>query len=355
MRVSIISFTATGSELCVKIRDRLREHQYEVTGFTIKKYAKKSHLEPVHSLSQWTREQFLSSNYLIFIGACGIAVRSIAPYIKDKTVDPAVLVIDEKGNFIIPILSGHIGGANALSMELENMIHGKAVITTATDIHDTFAVDVFAKKNGLSISDMKLAKKISAYLLDGNTIDIYSDFDAYGEIPKQVNFIRREKGSRAIPSEGLEVVITEKEPYEDSETQRLYLTPQTVTIGVGCKKNTEGKKIRDTILEVLEKNRLHLRQIELIASIDLKKEEVGIHEVCTDYNIPFITYSALELQQIEGDFTPSEFVRGITGVSNVCERSAVLGSKNGHLIQKKYAKDGVTIALAVRDWRLKFE
>ena len=140
-------------------------------------------------LSAWAGERFGDSDGLIFIGACGIAVRAIAPYIRDKKTDPAVLAADEKGRFVIPLLSGHLGGANELAERLaaglaKSGIPAQAVLTTATDVNRRFAVDVFAKEHGLVLDQMKLAKEISAAVLAGEPVGLFSDFPFSGPVPE---------------------------------------------------------------------------------------------------------------------------------------------------------------------------
>ena len=126
---------------------------------------------------------FQSMDALLFIGACGIAVRSIAPYLQGKDKDPAVVVLDERGIFAISLLSGHLGGANELTAVLANLTGAIPVITTATDINGRFAVDVFAKKQNLWISDLKAAKAVSAAVLDEEPVGFFSEFPVTGEIP----------------------------------------------------------------------------------------------------------------------------------------------------------------------------
>lgn len=181
MKISIISFSRSGYRIGEMLSWFLGEGGHEVEAFTKSKYTKKildeSQVEaddkafrnvkefakPIDSsLRDWTGRRFAQSDAIIFIGACGIAVRSIAPFVSSKKTDPAVVVIDEQGKFAISLLSGHIGGANELTEEISNLLHATPVITTATDINNKFAVDVFAKTNGCYISDMTMAKEISA-------------------------------------------------------------------------------------------------------------------------------------------------------------------------------------------------
>ena len=131
---------------------------------------------PEGGLSEWTKEAFLRDDALIFVGACGIAVRSIAPYVRDKFQDPAVVCVDEAGQFVIPLLSGHVGGANRLAEMVASGIGAVPVVTTATDVEKKFAVDMFAKDHGFVITDRKLAKEISADILAGEPVGVFSDF-----------------------------------------------------------------------------------------------------------------------------------------------------------------------------------
>ena len=163
MKVAIISFSRSGYRLSEMIYWVLKERDYEVTSYTKSKYTKKildeSQLDeesrdfrntrmfssPVdESMKEWTKRRFEDSDAIVFIGACGIAVRSIAPFVKSKKIDPAVVVVDEQGKFAISLLSGHIGGANELAEEVAEIVHGQPVVTTATDLNGKFAVDVFA-------------------------------------------------------------------------------------------------------------------------------------------------------------------------------------------------------------------
>ena len=123
----------------------------------------------------------------------------LSPFVKDKKTDPAVIVIDELGRFVIPLLSGHIGGANELSKKISKFTNSIEVITTATDINNKFAVDVFAKNNNLYISNMTIAKEISSKILEGEKIGFLSDFNFKGNIPSELvkknieNIVEEEK------------------------------------------------------------------------------------------------------------------------------------------------------------------
>lgn len=342
-KIAAISFTKQGSSWCEKIQEPLKALGYEVESFSIERYAKEFGLQPLQtSLKEWTKAKFHEVEHLLFIGACGIAVRSIAPFIQDKTKDPAVVVMDEQGHYIISLLSGHIGGANQLAVALEDITKGTAVITTATDVNGLFAIDVFAKKNHLTIASMKEAKYFAASLLDGNTAYLYSELPVEGELPKGVAFRTTE------PTFTISI-------HEEQGRKGVWLIPKIVSIGIGCKRHTTMEDIEEAVTEALKRHKISPKAVEHFVSVDLKKNEPGLHQLARKYRVPFHTYSVSELKEVEGEFTSSAFVKGITGVSNICERSAVKGSKQGILLQKKLAGNGVTVAIAMKEWSVKFE
>lgn len=305
------------------------------------------------SLDQWTKREFCEQDAIVFVGAAGIAVRAIAPYVKSKSEDPAVIVADEQGRYCIPLLSGHIGGANELAELIGAEVNAIPVITTATDLNGKWAVDVFAAKNGLAVSDMGKAKEISARILSGERVSVYIEESCgwvRGELPGEVRRWKKETKEEAGEPD-IAVGI-----YKNLLWSRtLYLIPQAVVLGIGCKKGTGAGKIEEKVLRTLEKGGIFSESICMAASIDLKKDEAGIRELCGKYGWGFETFSAEELEKAEGEFAGSGFVKQITGVDNVCERSAVRGSGGGNVILAKQAEDGVTVAAAERGWGVRFE
>lgn len=312
------------------------------------------------SCRDWAEEKFEWADGIVFIGACGIAVRSIAPFVASKKTDPAVLVVDECGKFVISLLSGHLGGANELAIRAAGILGAVPVVTTATDLHDRFAVDVFAKKNGCSIFHMKAAKELSAALLAGKKVGFYSEFPWEGELPEGLVwcgenmtgelFTEMEEGER--PEIGVAVTIhRDCSPFFTT----VHVVPPVVSLGMGCRKGKDAEGILNAAVQGLENKNIYREAVKNLASIDIKGEEPGLLALAESWKIPFETFSEQELSALQGEFTPSAFVKKTVGVENVCERSAVLASHGGRLIQKKLAADGVTAALAVEDWRIHFE
>lgn len=353
MKIALICFSLTGQETGERLCQSFQNAGIEVTLDKKSRYLPDS--IPV-STSVWAGKQFTASDALIFIGAAGIAVRSIAPYVVSKKSDPAVLVVDECGKFVISLLSGHLGGANELALKTAEILGAVPVVTTATDLHRRFAVDVFAKKNNCSIFHMKAAKEVSAALLAGEQVGFYSEFPVEGELPEGLIWCDQngipEKSGSAKPACGVAVTVHRTCMPFASTTQ---IVPECLTMGMGCRRGKDAQGIAEAAQKVLDSSDFYKEAFEQIASIDLKKEEQGILSLSEDWQIPFVTYTEEELKQVPGEFTPSPFVKKITGVENVCERSAVLASQNGRLIQKKNGENGVTTAVAAREWRIHFE
>lgn len=351
-RLSIICFSLTGLRTAQRLKDGLEKQEYSAEVFKKSRYLEDSVTE---STGKWTEKHFQTDDGILFVGACGIAVRSIAPQVASKKSDPAVLVIDECGQFVISLLSGHLGGANALTLKAAEILGAQPVVTTATDLHKRFAVDVFAKKNGCEILFMKAAKEVSAALLAGETVGFYSEFPLDGSLPDGliecgVDGIPLTGGT--APRTGVAVTIHPSCLPFASTTQ---VVPPVLTLGMGCRKNKEAEIIRREAENCLAESDAYRQAVRTLASISLKKDEPGLNALAEEWKIPFVTYTEEELKEVKGEFTPSAFVRTITGVENVCERSAVLGSGNGRLITKKTGRDGVTTALALREWEVHFE
>ncbi|MCD8198024.1 MAG: cobalt-precorrin 5A hydrolase [Lachnospiraceae bacterium] len=350
MKVAIISFTEHGALLAHKVSRGLREQQANCACWLKKKNASASDFPDIQildgSLSAWTEAQFRETDALIFIGATGIAVRSIAPYVRSKKTDPAVLVMDERGRHVISLLSGHIGGANALTLLAAEITGAEPVITTATDLNGKFAVDAFAARRDLYMDSMPIAKEIAAWLVEGRRVGMRSAFPVFGSVPDELD----QNGTQEI---GFSVTIRKDAPFE----RTLHLVPRAVVLGIGCKKGTEEEPIRSLVCETLSRYEIFPESIAKIASIDLKKEEQGLCSFAESIGVPVVTYTAEELKTVQADeeFSESDFVKSVTGVGNVCERAALKCSGARRLLLPKTAAQGVTVAAAVTDYTVCME
>ena len=340
MRIALISITARGGALSARLAAGLSD-AHSTVRYSYERYADGDTVT-FESLSGIAEELFRSYDGLIFVCACGIAVRTIAPYIRKKTEDPAVVVLDDCGRFAVSLLSGHLGGANELARRAAQICGAEPVITTATDSGGRFSPDLFAAANNLIITDMDAAKEIAAAVLAGEKIGLVSEYE-FRNTPPDVEF-------GALHRTGIYIgTDSGRKPFEVT----LQLIPADVTLGIGCKKGTPAEQIETAVMTVLEKNNIDLRRICGAASIDLKASEPGLHEFCRKYSLSLSFYTAQELNSIEGDFTSSDFVASVTGCGNVCERSAVYSG--GTLIIRKTALNGVTVAAAIKETVIDFE
>ena len=360
MKIAIICFSKHGENTGKKIVNSLGDTN-QVTLECKSKYTSTTINE---SIGEWTSHEFDESDALVFIGSCGIAVRAIAPFVSSKKTDPAVVVIDELGNFVIPILSGHLGGANVLANELANSIGATAVITTGTDVNGKLAPDVFAKRNNCKIDNMKAAEQVAAAIIHGESISLYTDMDVIGSVP---NYIKcqdlseygEECGSGEVNSHSQEphsILVSPFKKHRPEDNRTMWIIPKVYAIGIGCRRDTDKGLIKNALESAINEFGIDMRSIISLGSIDLKKDETGLLETAKEekLNIEFFTES--ELLSVKGDFSKSQFVQGITGVDCVCERSAAKIAGEGYqMVMHKTVYDKVTIAVAMKKGIMRFE
>lgn len=354
MVAAIISFTKKGYELSKRVKSAscgLFDEVYIYTKCSglnnVKEYTDK----PVEN---WAGEQMQDKACVIFIGACGIAVRAIASSVENKLADSPVIVIDELGRFVIPVLSGHVGGANEIADAIAEKLRAVPVITTATDINKRFAADVFAKKTKLAILNKDGIAGVSSKVLAGQKIimsidttgmshdhfGLVQDYLYSGDTMTDIDIVSYP------PQCAVDVIISSDDSMTDYEAL-LYLKPKQYVIGIGCKKGTDFEKIDEAITQSLESIGISVSDIALIASIDVKKEEPGIIRWSRQKRVEFVTYDAVQLMSVKGQFSSSAFVKEHVGVGNVCERAAVLACNGaGKLVYGKHVYPGITVAVS---------
>ena len=340
MKLAIFAYSRRGRETALRIRDCLRGPGDECRCLAPERYAGGAFEALGSPCAQATGPLFSWGDALVFVGAAGIAVRSIAPWVRDKRTDPAVLCVDELGQFVIPLLSGHIGGANALALRLARGLEAEPVVTTATDVNGKFSVDAWAARQGLFLDDMKAAKAVSAAILEG-PVPLCCDFPVEGELPPGT-----ERGDSG--EVGICISWRRRAPFRET----LLLVPPVLHLGLGCRRGTREEAIRAAVEQVLEEHDIHPRAVNCVASIDLKRDEGGLLDYCAAQGWPAAFYSAQELAALAGDFAHSQRVLRITGVDNVCERAARMGARR--LVVGKTIRNGVTVAVAEEDWIARF-
>lgn len=314
MIIRAIAFTENGIKLLEKLET--------ISGNDIDVIIYKN----VQDVKAWTKEGFDNNEALIYVGATGIAVRMIAEHIKDKLSDSPVIVIDEAGTFVIPLVSGHVGGANRLASYIADKLNAVPVITTATDVNGAFSVDTFARENNLRIINREKIKTVSTKAIEGKPIVLSIKDYPYNEA---------------------DVCITDSNIV--AESNALYLSRKKYVVGIGLKKDKTLNDLEEVLFTVLSDNRISIDDVYAFASIDIKINEPGLRALSEKYRVPRIFFDKEMLNKLEGDFSASSFVKDTVGVDNVCERAALLASMpKGRLIVNKFPHNGVTIAVAER-------
>lgn len=323
--ISYLSFTERGAELAERLRATLGGE------------ASCTRNCPGLTLKRWTADNFPVKRALVYVGAVGIAVRAVAPFLRSKTADPAVIAADEYGRFIVPVVSGHLGGANRLAREIASLTGGTAVITAATDLNGAFAVDEWAKRQDCAVIHPERIKAVSGKRLAGETVRVCSAYPVAGN-----------------PPEGVELSGTSPDVWVNIRRRPpLSLSPRILTLGVGCRKGIGRETLERRFAALCGENDLWPEAFRAAATIDLKARESGLIDFCAAHGWTLRTFGADELRQVPGTFTASAFVERQTGVENVCERAAVLECQ-GTLLVGKCAGEGVTFAVAQKpfsmDW-----
>lgn len=348
----MICFTERGAWVCRRLFHKLKEMGEECEAVIPKRFLreewKKEGLKEreEESLSQWTGKMFAEKRAVIFVSATGIAVRAIAPWIRDKMTDPPVVTVDEGAQFVIPLLSGHVGGANELARHIADWLEAVPVITTATDVNGKFAVDLFASAYHMTITDRKEAKNISAAVLEGKQIGVFSDLP----IKKLPDGFVMDRWCEE------NICITVKDPsFPEKKASYLRLVPRAVVLGVGCRRGTDPEFMKEKVFAFLKEHGINPTAVKAIASVDVKQDEpavLGLKQVfdgeCLHQPCEQRFYTPEQLIQVPGDFKESAFVKKQIGVGNVCERSAC--AAGGKLLVEKQAGDGITLAAAL-EWQ----
>lgn len=318
MKIAVICVTEKGLSKSYEIKKEIECDIYTI--FKLKENGTK----PIeNSLSDTYREICLKYNAFIFITSTGIAVRVISPYLKGKDKDPAVLVVDQEGNFVISLLSGHLGGANELTIKIAKTLKSIPVITTASDISGKIAVDTIAMKINSKIEDLESAKKVTSLIVAGEKVQL-----------KVPNNITSHNPSGVI-------IISNREKVEISK-----IIPKNLIVGIGCKKGKDKNEIIDAIKDSFKKNNLSLQGIKFFATIDIKKNEKGIIETAKNFEKELKIINKEDIKLIHRKFKGSDFVFKSVGVYSVSAPSAYLASnKKGKLLVEKLKYDGITLSI----------
>lgn len=339
MKVALFAYSRQGCKTARQVVEYF--HHDEVRPFTMARFEEPGFASIERPSKPFYGPIFEWADAMVFVGSVGIAVREIAPFVKDKRTDPAVISMDELGTFVIPLLSGHIGGANELALKLAETLAATPVITTATDINKKFSVDAWAARQGLAITNMHEAKSVSAAILE-HPVPLTSRFPIVTNLPAGV-----------VAGDCGEIGICISHLREKPFAHTLLLVPPVLHLGIGCRRGAPVENFREAVDAVLKEHSIHPKAIRQVTSIDLKSNEEGLSAFCQERELPAVFYSTDQLREVPGEFTASSCVLRVTGVDNVCERSSMIGAEK--LLVKKTIHNGVTVAIAMTNWEVRFE
>ncbi|WP_443661173.1 cobalt-precorrin 5A hydrolase [Clostridium sp.] len=326
MKYAVVTFTQNGDQIA----------EILALSLNIDLYSKKKHSDFEFNLVS----KNVMENYrcIIFISSTGIAVRAIAPYIKSKDMDPAVLVIDNSCNYVISLLSGHLGGANELAFKVSKLLDAKPIITTATDNLGIYAPDMIAKDNGFIIENLKKAKDIAALLVEGKKIGF---LDEKGIIQTPAGYSSRlEDISGILYISGKDSVNAKLEGYN---VPTLKLIRQNIVLGIGCRKNFSEEKMKQTVIRMLKQYNIDIRAIKSIATVNVKKDELAIKALVDYFKCEFKIFTIDDIKKVQHKFCGSDFVEKTIGARAVCEPCVELSG--AHIIINKMKLDGMTLCI----------
>jgi cobalamin biosynthesis protein CbiG len=287
----------------------------------------------------------------VFICATGIVVRSIAPYLQDKTRDPAVVVLDQEGRYCISLLSGHLGGANALSLEISRLLGAEPVISTATDSAGLQAIDLLAQSRDLQIANPKALAAVNSALLQNSSLQVHDPEDRLGLAKKE------QTGYHVLRVHNLRDWKCNQPGIWVQEAARLFhlrldrhlqLIPRSLVLGLGCNRGTSAAEILELILSTCLQKNLSLRGISCLASITAKGDEPGLLQAARSLGAPLELVSAEELGTVQAPH-PSDTVYAHMGVYSVCEAAAMIRARSSKLLMAKTKSRNATLAIARKE------
>lgn len=346
MDIAIVAITSRGAELARRLaRDlpgsevHLSERSREDDGCTY-------FSEPLRDVLP---RLFDRHRALVCIMATGIVVRLLAPHLKGKGTDPAVVVVDEAGEFAVSLLSGHLGGANDLAREIARISGATAVITTATDVNALPAWDEVARHAGLVVEPVSHLRILNALLLRGEPIALVDRreriLSRFAQVPEVIPCSSFASALRSGAA-GFVFVTHWNVPRLEEQFNLLVLRPRDLVVGIGCNRGTTAEEIEGAVREELAAASLAFGSIACVATVDAKTDEAGITGFAARHALPVEYHSADALNAVDVPGPPSPHALAAVGAKGVCEPAAVLSAGGGSLLMRKRKRGNVTVAVA---------
>ncbi|WP_413738874.1 cobalt-precorrin 5A hydrolase [Sodalis sp. RH21] len=347
--VALFCLTPGGVRLAKRLSGQL-----PMTCFTSQSLLEEG-FEPFHgTLAHTVAEVFNAYSALIFICATGLTVRVIAPLIKDKFSDPAVVVIDDQGQHAISLLSGHMGGANALTRYIAGLMGAEPVITTATDVNQLAAVDILAQQLNATMIDFRQnVKKLNQLMVCGGKVGLFWDQTSLATI--KMHWPEEYCDTRGLvlvtdlddlPELDALLYVSLHDTVPDVPVPVYKLVPRCVVAGIGCRRDTPPSTVSRLLAQQLASQHIDPLALRAIGSVSIKSDEPALRNLANQCCVPFETYSVEILKPVAAHFPVSDFVRRVVGIGSVSQPVAWLMS-NGRLVGDTLRTQGVTITLGV--------
>jgi len=345
-RVAVLAITKNGIEMGLSLKKSFPDWQI----FAPSKFSNNNEMINWYDDSTSIKivDLFQSNDALICLFSLGAVIRLIAPHIKDKKTDPAVIVIDDKAQFVISVLSGHLGGANELSNNIAEKINATPVITTAADVNKTIPVDLVGKEFGWKIDDDTTVTKVSAFMVNKEKIGLFQDVGEKDwwkkELPDNVLRYKNFEELKNSSSKGFLIISDQVFNDEILENAVVY-RPRTLVVGVGLHWNTSKDTIKSGLKSSLEKFHLSSESIARFVSIKKEKDVEGLIELGKEMDIPIEYIDRVDLADVITP-NPSKTVQAFEGTSSVSEAAALKSSGGKLIVEKQKFPPNLTIAIA---------
>jgi cobalt-precorrin 5A hydrolase len=306
--------------------------------------------EPAHyfekPIKELTAEIWPQYEALVYIVSLGAVVRTIAPFLKDKHVDPAVIVVDDKANFAISVLSGHVGGANELTEQIAGCLGAQAVVTTASDVGKTIPVDILGRELGWTTELDQNITKVSAAVVNEEPIAFVHETGETNwwrrdtPLPKNIQMVSLDEARRFKTA----LIVTDRLIEEEFLNKAVLYRPKSLVLGMGCDRGVSCDDVEQFVFSTLERHQLAFKSVRNLATVDLKQDEPALVEFCAKHKLPMACYPSEQLKKVQAP-NPSATVEKYVGTPGVCEPAALLNSE-GDLIVPKQKAPMLTLAVA---------
>jgi cobalt-precorrin 5A hydrolase len=347
MKTAVIAITKHGSALSRRIEgDRFISAKFRTD-------------EPANyfetPIKELTAEIWPKYEALVYVVSLGAVVRTIAPYLKDKHVDPAVIVVDDKANFAISVLSGHVGGANELTERIAKCLGATAVITTASDVGKTVPVDILGRELGWTTELERNITRVSAAVVNEEPVAFVQEtgeiqwWRREAPLPKNIQMVSLDEARRF----NTVLIVTDRLVDDEFLTKAVVYRPKSLVLGIGCDRGVSCTQIDEFVQTSFAAQRLSFKSVRNVATVDLKQDEEGLQEFCAKHKLELVSYPSEKLKQVRAP-NPSATVEKYVGTPGVSEPAAMLsagGDRPADLIVPKQKAPMLTLAVA----RVRFE